>query len=162
MVDGVIELRQRLYGLRNERRLLVHKIRGSGYLEGEHAFRITREAITVFPRIEAQFINPTRRDAPAPTRVSSGIASLDAVFQGGLPAATMPPLVGPSGARKDHPRPAVPVGSSADEPGLLFGCYESPERLRLKAETMGLGLAAAEQRGDVETALVSRGRAHPG
>src|SRR5205085_4610935 len=29
MVDGLIELRQRLYGLRNERRLLVHKIRGT-------------------------------------------------------------------------------------------------------------------------------------
>ena len=43
MVDGLIELRQRLHGVRNERRLVVHKIRGSGFLEGEHAYRITRK-----------------------------------------------------------------------------------------------------------------------
>jgi circadian clock protein KaiC len=48
LVDGVIELRQRIYALRSERRLLVHKTRGSGYLEGEHAFRISRDGITVF------------------------------------------------------------------------------------------------------------------
>src|SRR5438105_6379500 len=70
MVDGLIELRQRLYGVRNERRLLVHKFRGSGYLEGEHAFRITREGLTVFPRIEALLALPTPRTPPAPgTRV---------------------------------------------------------------------------------------------
>jgi circadian clock protein KaiC len=43
MVDGVIELRQRIYGVRNELRLLVHKVRGTGYLKGEHAFCITRD-----------------------------------------------------------------------------------------------------------------------
>jgi circadian clock protein KaiC len=32
----------------------------------------------------------------------------------------------------------------------LFGCYEPPERLRLKAATMGIDLAGAEQRGEVE------------
>src|SRR6516225_8635904 len=54
LVDGVIELQQLIYAQRNERRLVVHKIRGSSYLEGEHAFRITHEGIRVFPRIEAQ------------------------------------------------------------------------------------------------------------
>jgi circadian clock protein KaiC len=150
MVDGVIELRQRLYGVRNERRLLVHKVRGTGYLEGEHAFRITRDGLALFPRIEAQFITPTRRESPSQTRMSSGIASFDAMLQGGLPPATMAALVGPSGAGKTTLGLHFLLGSSADEPGLLFGCYEPPERLRLKAETMGLDLAAAEQRGDVE------------
>jgi circadian clock protein KaiC len=100
MVDGLIELRQRLYGLRNERRIEVHKIRGSAFLEGEHAFRITRDGVTVFPRIEALLATPTRRDPPPPTRVSSGIASLDAMFGGGIPAASIMALVGPSGAGK--------------------------------------------------------------
>src|SRR5215472_17708991 len=53
LVDGVIELQQRIYALRSERRLLVHKTRGSRYLEGEHPFRITDAGITIFPRIEA-------------------------------------------------------------------------------------------------------------
>src|SRR5690242_56002 len=41
-------------------------------------------------------------------------------------------------------------GLRPSSPGLLFGCYESPDRLRLKAEMMGLGFAAAEQRGALE------------
>ncbi len=150
MVDGLIELRQQLHGVRNERRVVVRKLRGTGYLEGEHAFRITRDGVTVFPRIEALLAMPTRRDLPPPTRVSFGVASLDAMFGGGIPAASMTALVGPSGAGKTTLGLQFLSSSSADEPGLLFGCDEPPERLWLKATTMGLGLAAAEQRGDVE------------
>ena len=150
MVDGLIELRQRLYGLRNERRLQVHKLRGSEFLEGEHAFRITRDGVTVFPRIEALLATPTRSDPPPPTRLSSGVPSLDAIFGGGIPAATVTALVGPSGAGKTTLALQFLSGASAGEPGRLFGCYEPPERLRLKAAMMGFDLAAAEQRGDVE------------
>ncbi len=71
------------------------------------------------------------------------------MFGGGLAAATMTALVGPSGAGKTTLGLHFLSASNADEPGLLFGCYESPERLRLKAATMGFDLAAAEQRNDV-------------
>lgn len=150
MVDGLIELHQRLYGVRNERRLLVQKLRGSDFLEGEHAYHITRGGVAVFPRIEALLAMPTQRDPPRGTRVPSGIASFDAMLGGGIPAATMTALVGPPGAGKTTLGLQFLAGSSAVEPGLLFGCYEPPERLHLKAATMGLDLAAAEQRGDVE------------
>jgi circadian clock protein KaiC len=150
MVDGMIELRQRFFGVRSERRLLVHKIRGSGFLEGEHAFRITHEGVTVFPRTEALLAMPTLRAPPPRTRVSSGIASLDAVFHGGIPEATMTAVVGPSGSGKTTLGLQFLSAASAAEPGLLFGCYEPPERLCLKAETMGLDLATAERRGDLE------------
>lgn len=150
MADGLIELSQRLYGMRNERRLQVHKFRGSGFLEGEHAFHITRGGITVFPRIEAVLATPTKRDSPSGTRVASGIASFDTMLGGGLPAATMTGVVGPSGAGKTTLGLHFLAGSTAAEPGLLFGCYEPPERLHLKASTMGLDLAPAEQRGEIE------------
>ena len=150
MVDGVIQLQQRIYALRSERRLVVHKFRGSGFLEGEHPYRINRDGLSVFPRIEAQFAMPTRRPTPRPTRVLSGVASLDTVLHGGLPMATMGAVVGPSGAGKTTLGLQFLAASNVREPGLLFGCYEPPERLLLKAETMGLDLAAAEQRGDVE------------
>jgi circadian clock protein KaiC len=150
MVDGLIELRQRLYGVRNERRLQVHKFRGSAFLEGEHAYHVTREGLTVFPRIEAVLAMPTQRDAPPRERVPSGIPSFDAMLEGGIPTATMTAVVGPSGAGKTTLALQFLAGSSAGEPGLLFGCYEPPERLRLKAATMGLDLAGAEQRGEVE------------
>jgi circadian clock protein KaiC len=150
MVDGLIELRQHLHGVRNERRLVVYKLRGSGFLEGEHAYRITREGVTVFPRIEALLATPTRRDPPPGTRVASGVALLDAMFGGGIPPATAAVVMGASGAGKTTLGLQFLSASSAAEPGLLFGCYEPPERLRVKAATMGLDLAGAEQRGDVE------------
>lgn len=150
MVDGVIQLQQRLYALRSERRLVVHKLRGSGFLEGEHAYRISRDGLTVFPRIEAQFVMPTRRALPQPAKTSTGIASLDMMLHGGLPVATMGAVVGPSGAGKTTLGLQFLAASGASEPGLLFGCYEPPERLLRKAETMGLNFAAAEQRGEVE------------
>jgi circadian clock protein KaiC len=40
--------------------------------------------------------------------------------------------------------------SSDSEPGLLFGCHESPESLRFKASNIGIDMAGAEQRGDIE------------
>ena len=150
MVDGIIELMQRSFGVRSERRLLVHKIRGSSFFEGEHAFRITREGVTVFPRTEALLATPTLSGPPPWTRLSSGITSLDVVFQGGIPEATMTAVIGPSGSGKTTFGLQFLSASSAAEPGLLFGCFESPERLHLKAERMGLDFAAAERRGDLE------------
>lgn len=149
MVDGLIELRQHLHGSRNERRILVHKIRGTGFLEGEHAFRITQDGLTVFPRIEALFARPSRLDPPPRARLSTGVDLLDTMFGGGVPDATMTALVGPSGGGKTTLGLHFLSASSPKEPGLLFGCYESPERLRLRAATMGFDLAAAEQRDDV-------------
>lgn len=150
MVDGVIELRQRLYSSRNERRLQVHKIRGSGFLEGEHAFRISAEGITVFPRFEAQYAVPEQRAPLTGNRQTTGVASLDTLLNGGLPPTTQCSLVGSSGAGKTTFCLQFIAASSAAEPGLFLGCFEPPERLRVKAEEMGFGLAAAEQRGDVE------------
>ena len=150
MVDGIIELRQRPYTSRNERRLLVQKMRGSSFLEGEHAFRITTGGVTVFPRIEAQLDIPVRRAPPPDRRLSSGSLSLDALLNGGLPATTQALVVGPSGAGKTTLGLQFLSASSAADPGLMLGCFEAPERLRLKAEKLGLGFAAAEQRGDIE------------
>jgi circadian clock protein KaiC len=150
MVDGLIELRQRSFGVRSERRILVHKLRGSAFLEGEHAFHITGDGINVFPRTEALLAMPTLRGPPPRTRLSSGIASLDAMFHGGIPEATMTAVVGPSGSGKTTLGMQFLSASSAAEPGLLFGCYELPERLHLRAESLGINLAAPEQRGDLE------------
>ena len=150
MVDGLIELRQRAFGVRTERRLTVQKLRGSAFLEGEHAFRITREGVVVFPRIEAVFATPSQRDPPPRARLPTGIASLDTMLGGGFPAATMTALVGPSGAGKTTLGLQFLSASSAAEPGLLFGCYETPERLQVKANMMGLDLLTAERDGHLE------------
>lgn len=151
MVDGLVELRRRRAGVRTERRIMVHKLRGSGFLEGEHAYHISRAGFTVFPRLEALLATPTRRDATLGTRVSSGVPSLDGlVLGGGLPAGSMMALVGPTGSGKTTLALQFLIGSSAAEPGLWFGCFETPERLRSKAQTMGFDLARAENSDQIE------------
>ena len=100
MVDGLIELKQRLYGARNERRLLVQKIRGSKYIEGEHAFRIDDTGITVFPRIEAAVHGSEPDIAIDPVPMSTGVAMLDVMLCGGVPAGSVTAVVGRPGAAR--------------------------------------------------------------
>ena len=150
MVDGLIELLQRAYGSRTERRFVVHKLRGSDFLRGEHAFTISRDGVTAFPRIEAAFRMAEIPGIMSGSRLSCGIAQLDAMFGGGIPAASMTAVMGASGAGKTTIGLHFLSASSATEPGLLFGCYEPAARLRFKAALMGFDLAGAEQRGEVE------------
>ncbi|WP_428492402.1 RAD55 family ATPase [Rhodopila sp.] len=150
MVDGVIQLSQRAYGSRIERRFVVRKLRGSDYLQGEHAFAISRQGVAVFPRIEAVFRMAEIPELFSSSRLSFGIASLDRMFNGGIPVASMTAVMGASGAGKTTLALHFLSESSASEPGLLFGAYEPAARLRFKAGLMGFDLAAAEQRGEVE------------
>ena len=72
------------------------------------------------------------------------------MFGGGISVGSVMAVVGVPGAGKTTLGLHFLSGSSKEQPGLLFGCYESPERLRFRATTMGIDLAGAEQRGDVE------------
>ncbi len=150
MVDGVIELEDSRFEMRSERYLHVRKFRGSGFLRGRHAFRITERGIVVYPRIEATFATPSVQDKYQVRRISLGVGGLDAMVGGGLPAETTNGLLGPSGAGKTTLGLHYVGLSSASEPGLFVGFFESPERLRVKAESIGINLRALERRGDLE------------
>jgi circadian clock protein KaiC len=150
MVDGVLELEDQLFEFRTERSLLVRKFRGSSFLRGRHPFRITDDGIRIFPRIEAQFASSSRPDVISDAKVALGIPGLDKMLRGGLPAATTTGLIGASGIGKTTIGLHFLSQSSAQEPGLLFGFFETPERLRLKARHLDLAIGAAVDRGDVE------------
>lgn len=75
MVDGLIDLDDRVFAVRNERSLQVSKFRGSGALRGRHPFRITSGGLVVFPRVEAVFASPSQPDRATRTRMPSGISS---------------------------------------------------------------------------------------
>jgi circadian clock protein KaiC len=72
------------------------------------------------------------------------------MFGGGLPEGTVTGVLGPSGIGKTTLGLHFVCGSSAAEPGLFFGFYETPPRLLQQAGTLGLDLAGAVDRGDVE------------
>jgi circadian clock protein KaiC len=150
MVDGMLRLEDTLFAQRTERTLQVAKFRGSDYLPGRHPFRITSRGLEIFPRVEAAFAVPTVRDDYSPRRQSTGVASLDAILGGGLLAETSNGVYGPTGIGKTTLGLQYLAQSSAAEPGTFYGFFESPERLRARAATLGIDLPRLERHGAVE------------
>ena len=150
MVDGLIELDETLYGVRTERSLQVRKFRGAGSLRGRHFFRIVSDGIQVLPRIEAMFAQPSALQPVDRPRVTSGMDALDRMIRGGLPSASTIMVVGASGTGKTTFGLQFVGRASEAEPGLFFGFYETPERLRDTARFVGIDLAGLESKGALE------------
>jgi circadian clock protein KaiC len=150
MVDGLIELHQSLSGRHAERDLEVLKLRGTDALHGRHSFQITDAGIVVYPRIEALLARPTGDAEWADERCSSGVAEFDAMLGGGIPRGTTTLVLGASGSGKTTLGIHFLSQSSAQEPGLHFGFYEMPRRLRPKAARIGINLDRLIEQGHLE------------
>lgn len=157
MVDGLIELEDRLYDVRAERALQVRKFRGAGSLRGKHAFRISDDGIEVYPRIETCFMQPPGEGA-AERALSTGIASLDALIDaGGWPETSATVVIGSSGTGKTTIGLHFLAGSTPEQPGLLFGFFESPQRVHAKARALGLDFAGPAAAGALHLMWHSQG-----
>lgn len=142
MVDGIIEMGEDLIGGRSVRRMQLRKTRGSAALSGLHELEITRDGITIHPRLEAVFNYPSIADSVVggTGRLESGIPTLDEMVGGGLPRASSTLMLGPSGCGKTTMGLAFLQSCTPQEPGILFGLYETPSRLMLKARSVGMAL----------------------
>ncbi|WP_462382831.1 ATPase domain-containing protein [Pseudomonas sp. Marseille-QA0892] len=147
MVDGIIELSDELVGSRSVRRIQARKTRGSGALSGLHEYEINDDGIGVYPRIESLYARPTHHDSAALTRIASGIESLDQVVGGGVPSASVTLITGPSGSGKTTIGLSFLSQCTPEAPGLHFGFYETPERLRNKAHAIGIDMQGMERSG---------------
>ncbi|MHB1304666.1 MAG: RAD55 family ATPase [Acidiphilium sp.] len=150
MVDGVIDLSEEVSGVRSYRRLQIRKSRGSASLNGYHQFEITSAGIAVFPRLERHLPVPSAEDGPDPGRLSTGVAGLDEAIGGGLPCGSISIIAGAPGSGKTSLGLSFLRESSAEQPGLLFGFYESPSRLLLKGDALGLGITRSVESNAVE------------
>ena len=157
MVDGLIELEDQFIDVRTERSLRVRKFRGSGFLRGRHPFRITGNGVTVFPRIEAAFAEPSRPQDTNFHKLRTGVEGLDELLGGGLPGATSTMLVGPTGSGKTTLGLQFLSLATPEEPGLLFSFFETPERLRAKSRILGIDLPALEAAGALEIIWQAQG-----
>ncbi len=134
MVDGIIELSDRTAGWASEGILHVLKFRGSAVLRGWHSLKITGDGLVVHPRIESLFARPSQPGQGTTGRVSTGIDRLDSLLGGGLPGASTAIVMGPSGIGKTTLGLQFLSGSSEAEPGLMFGFYETTQRLNAKID----------------------------
>lgn len=149
MVDGWIELADEMDGPRAVRSLIVRKQRGNNYHRGRHAFRITDDGIDIFPRIEA-VLKPEPLSESETAYLTAGVPELNDILGGGYPAASTTLLLGPAGAGKTTFGLHFLSCCTPERPGLLFGFYETPGRLRAKARRMGIDLDGLVERGAVE------------
>jgi circadian clock protein KaiC len=140
MVDGVIQLKEEVFGVRSMRRLQVRKSRGVKALHGYHQFEILDQGVVIYPRLEAVLGRPSVPDSPTMARTTSGIADLDAMISGGLQRGSGTLVIGASGTGKTTLGLNFLARSTPEEPALHFGFYETPERLKLKARSLGLDL----------------------
>jgi circadian clock protein KaiC len=150
LVDGVIELETKLFGRRAERRLQVHKLRGSDYMRGEHSFRITGDGIVVYPCTEALLAGPSTPDrAIGPSIVSTGLPRLDRIMGGGFPHRSTALLIGPPGIGKTTVGLHFLSECSQHDRGLLFGFYETPAAISDKAKALRLPVQRLIEEGHV-------------
>jgi len=151
IVDGIVELSDRTVGWSSESTLQVVKLRGTGFLRGRHAFRITRDGLVIYPRIEALLAEPSRTDLGAALkRIPSGLGRLDAMLGGGLPEASTTMVMGPTGTGKTTLGLQFLSCCRDDEPGLLMGFSETPARLAAKAGMVCRPLCGLLDTGAVE------------
>jgi len=148
MVDGLIELSFEHHRRRTLRTIQVLKFRGTRHLLGRHELSIDQNGITVHPRFEELFDGSA---CPAPAsddRVRTGVHELDGMLHGGFLRGSTSVALGFSGSGKTslglH---FLHSGIVAKEPGVLFGFYESPERLHQSAARMGFDLRKAQAEG---------------
>src|SRR5208283_1781097 len=79
MADCVIRLDHRVVGQVATRRLRVIKYRGSGFGTNEYPYIIGEQGIVLFPPTQAELTHQ-----PLGSKISSGLAGLDSMLNGGF------------------------------------------------------------------------------
>jgi circadian clock protein KaiC len=143
VADGLVELSRRQLGARDDRYFRVLKLRGSRYLAGAHALRITGAGVEVFPRL----VTPRHSVAyeSVEERISTGVEGLDAMLGGGLRRGSTTFLVGPSGSGKTTLALQFAIeGARAGEPCLYVHFQENPSQLARTVRELGTDPAALD------------------
>ena len=139
VADGIISLATERASERTLRMIQVTKLRGSDFRSGRHAYRLSADGITVFPRLA----DPIRDDdyRLGEERISSGIAPLDRMLAEGYAPGSSTLVAGPSGAGKTlmglH---FIFSGAANDEPGVIATLQENPSQLQRVARGFGWSL----------------------
>jgi circadian clock protein KaiC len=136
VADAIMELTVAPAGQRELRSLRVRKLRGSGFLSGQHGYRVTPRGLRLFPRLA---------DVPLPggyrlgeDRITTGIPALDTMMGGGLWPGSSTMIAGPSGSGKTimglH---FLYGGAERGERGIIASLQENPTQLSRLSASLG-------------------------
>ena len=139
VADGLLWLTQSAERNSVVRKLQVIKLRGQASLPGLHTFRITKNGLQVFPRTFTLH-NGTAR-LPSTSRLSTGIAGIDEMTGGGIPAGDSLIVAGPSGSGKSVlATQFITEGVRLGQPGVIAVFEERPEEYVARSEQLGMDL----------------------
>lgn len=134
VADGLISLSQNLDQNSVVRKLRIVKMRGQAHLSGMHTFRISNDGVHIYPRLLPPVAPDHAGSGPLevnPPRVPMGIAGLDAMLCGGLPAGHSVLVSGPSGSGKTVMGTTfLAEGARRGEKGILASFEKGASRLR--------------------------------
>ena len=163
VVDGVFILTSSEEGLERQRYIEVYKVRNTAHLKGRHAMNIGPGGITVYPRYRAD----EDPDAPPPSvsadkTLSSGIEGLDRLLGGGFLERSVTVVSGSTGIGKSTLGVQfLLAGEKRREKGLYVTLEEGPDQILRSADSLGLPLRRAVEKGLVEIVYLGGRRARP-
>jgi circadian clock protein KaiC len=147
VADGIVWLNQAVSRNSVVRKIQVVKMRGQATIPGLHTIKIANEGLRIYPRLP----NPERGEHRRPDtaiRRGTGIAELDDMMGGGIPAGYSVMVVGPSGSGKtvlstQFVREGIRQGERA-----VIAVFEKPpnEYLATTPAAEGLSQLAADGR----------------
>lgn len=149
VADGIIWLSNDVERNATLRKLRVNKVRGQAPLSGLHTFRITSGGLEVFPR--QPISTGSERRGIGAARQSTGIAELDAMMDGGIPAGDSVLISGPTGAGKSilasH---FVAAGAARDQCAVIAVFEEHPNTYIARAAELGFDFEGMIARGKLD------------
>ncbi len=160
IAHGVIRLEQLNPDYGSERRRLrVMKYRGTKFRGGYHDYIIERGGVRVFPRLVAS----EHRRATSNEKLGSDIPELDTLLGGGLDEGTSTLIVGAAGTGKSTIAAQFAVAAAGrGQRAALFVFDESPSTLISRCTSLGIGLSAALDAGQISIQQVDPAELSPG
>lgn len=149
IADGLLWMHQSVERNSSVRKMQVLKMRGQATLPGLHTMRITDDGVQVFPRIIKRI---AETNTPRPdTRLSTGVAALDEMLGGGVPAWDSALVAGPAGSGKSAlATQFIAEGLRQGEPGVIAVFEERPKEYLERAKMLGPDMDEAVRAGMLE------------
>jgi len=146
VADSIVEFARQPLSTRDERFLRVLKLRGSAYREGQHAFRITKAGLELYPRLVAPRVPETYESLTQ--RLPTGVPGLDELTGGGLLGGSTTLVVGMTGSGKTTLALQFALeGVERGERTLYVNFQENPAQLRRAIGNLGKDPAVAVKNG---------------